>query len=60
MKKWTVVTTGNPRGWLVMGKIVSAAPNYSGDRIRWEIEADGGRSLLVSLKAGVVSIIEHE
>ncbi len=60
MAKWTVVTLGNPRGWLVMGKVVSSTPAYSGERIRWEIEADGPKSLLVSLKAGVVSITEHE
>ncbi len=60
MSKWTVVTLGNPRGWLVVGKVVSANPSYNGERVKWEIEADGRKSLLVSLKAGVLSITEHE
>ncbi len=60
MAKWSVVTVGNPRGWLVVGKVVNATPSYAGDHIKWEIEADGKKSLLVSLKAGVVSITEHE
>ena len=59
VSKWTVVTKGNPRGWLVLGRIVSSVPSYNGDRIRWEIEADGKKSVVISLKAGVVSIIEH-
>ncbi len=60
MAKWTVVTSGNPHGWLVMGKIVSSTPAYSGERIKWEIEADGAKSLLISVKAGGLSITEHE